>query len=450
MIAILEKRSARLINEYKDYYNRVNAHKFKRKNDKLALKDIHTNFLVVLVKALSHQMKTRLDADPNIDVTSESILTLTHWHSYFKKDDSARIDKDKRTIRRYLDQLAAIGLIMFERDRYNQSCIIIHPDLIRFTDQFEVLITPVLCLCFDTEPAKLQKMQHADIQKIFLQEGVNLSPIHITGNSLNRQSYSDMEKPCHENTAQGNSITQKNTAQLPDKLETLLLETRKAAGKKIDAEKIQAGPRPKNMTEYAELRRRAIKQNQTRTALVNRLVVFLFTYVMENFYRDKYTYFDKSQEQIIINFYFDQFATVPDHRLNEVYTELHARNRKWKKFISANPDRFTPLPGKFYDLSYGYGFQITKRWLLHDTAKKADISARNQVDHQLRTVKKILEGKTTIRGKYLTLNERLFYANQITTEVEKIATYYQRPDLLHSYSRRLNDHIEKNPTLITL
>jgi ankyrin repeat protein len=455
-------KSKDFIDEYAKHYNNINAHKFKKnkdgspsQSDSQRIKDGHTNLLVALVNCLAAQLHKLLDA--GLPVNSKNALTLNHFHSYYTHISKGRLNKDKRTIRRYLDHLADCGLILFTQVD-GRSLITIHPDLIRFTDKFEVLITCSLCQFFSLEPGSLRKIQNPDIQPLFLSKGVNLSPKPITGNSI-KPLDSVADKPHHENTAQGETVPVLNTTQ--SQPEQIDLEARKACEKNGE---IQA-PRPKNYSEFSALLRQLQqnKQAETRASMVNRLVVFLWSFAIRNFYetvwnvdkstgeiRSPYPHFAESQETLVLNFYHDQFTTVPDHRLDEVYQQLHERNKRWLKFLKKDPEnRFTPLPKKFYDLLNQHGYQRTKSWIAQDKKTVKNYSAKNEIDYQLRQAKRMLTGVQTYKGKHLTNAERQYYLDQINAHVEQIANKYDQQNLKLNYQRRLHEWIEKNPTIIS-
>lgn len=459
---IKTSKSKDFIDEYAQHYNTINAHKFKknkdgstRQSDPRRIKSEHTNLLVALVTCLASQLHRLLDAGLAVD--TKNALTLNHFHSYYTHISKGRLDKDKRTIRRYLDHLAACKLILFTQVD-GRSMIILHPDLIRFTDKFEVLITCSLCQFFGIEPDSLRKIQNPDIQPLFLGRGVILSPKPITGNSK-KQIDSAADNPHHGNTSEGKSVPILNTTQ--EQPEPIGLEARKAAEKNGE---IQA-PRPKNYSEFSALRRHVQenKQAETRASLVNRLVVFLWSFAIRNFYetvwnidqatgeiRSPYPHFAESQETIVLNFYHDQFATVPDHRIDEVYQQLHERNKRWLKFLKKDPEnRFTQLPKKFYDLLNPFGYQRTKSWIAQDKKTVKDYTAKNEIDYQLRQAKRMLSGTQTYKGKHLTTSERLYYLDQINAHVERIAEKYDQQNLKLNYQRRLNEWIETNPAIIS-
>lgn len=448
---VKRSQSEDLIDEYCEKYNLDNAHKFKRKNDKLSLKSGHTNLLIGMMKVLGAKLKKL--HDNGMPVHTEDALTLNNFHSYYKKLSKGRLNVCKRTIRRYLDHLDSLGLILF-RQVENRSMIMLHPDLIRFTDEFEVLISCSLCQFFAIEPGSLQKLQHPDILPLFLKRGVILSPKPITGNS-NKKLQCKVENPPCEITAEGNPLAQENTA--GGNPEPIGLEARKAAEKNGE---LQA-PRPKNLQEYSE-RRRALNRAESRASMINRFVAILWSFALRKFYFTdwridpdtqlvirQYDQFDESQEQIIFQYYKDQLEAVPDHRIKEVFEELNERNKRWLKFLKKDPEhKFTPLPGTFYNLNHTKGFYMTKAWVNRDKKKAETYKVRNQIDQQLRRAKKLLTGAETYNGRHLSGKERLYYVDQINASVDQIATRYDRPDLLLSYHNRLTEFIEKNSAQI--
>ncbi|MCC6447165.1 MAG: hypothetical protein IT215_00575 [Chitinophagaceae bacterium] len=354
-----------VMEHYMSFYNTKPLTRYKKKENKLIevpilLKAAHFQLMFTIVKMYSAQLNKGFQMQ--IDGTLPPFLTNNEAMATKFKCSS-------RTIRRYIKLLCHVGILeKIFRGSIHDFKLTIRPDLLRFAYEVDPKTIKK-----EIDQAELNELRDNVLQKATLTE----CPYKDSG-TINKKLIDKVENPAKKIPVKPNI-----PAGFSDKNHDSGNTKRQA---KTMPEKIPAKNEAKRQVGVAISSGENFSAAKFAAPLASifSIVQNLWNLALTSIYM-RIEYLTPAEIEYAYLYFFKQFENVKESDYQKIYNDLKIRLYMVNAWLKKSPDRYIPIPSKYFSPDNPNGFDNTVSWRDRMQETTASVEVFRKLHHKKRS-----------------------------------------------------------------